>query len=161
MKKEFTLNKSFLVIFVSLMMLGCGKMNLFEKQVKIPAQNWYYDNVANFTFQIKDTAALYNIYVVIRHTDRYKYNNIWLQLGSQAPGDSMHFQKINLRLAHDQSGWEGTAMDDIIEVRKNISPGPVSFKSMGEYTFSVAQIMRENPLQYIMNVGIRIEKMAP
>lgn len=150
-----------MIILASLMMFGCGKINLFEKQIKIPDQDWYYENVPQFTFQINDTVALYNIYVVIRHTDLYKYNNIWLNLGSQAPGDSMHFQKLNVRLAHDKSGWEGTAMDDIIEVRKNISPGPVSFKKPGQYTFSVSQVMRENPLKYIMNVGIRIEKMEP
>ena len=80
-------------------------------------------------------------------------------MGSKAPGDSMHFQNINLILASDSKGWEGSGMDDIFEVRKNISPGLVSFKKTGDYTFSIAQIMRENPLKYIMNVGIRIEKV--
>lgn len=143
------------------MVLGCGKINLFEKQAKIPSQSWFYNNVPEFTFQITDTSALYNIYVVLRHTDQYQYKNIWLNIGSEAPGDSMKFQKINLRLAQDNSGWEGTGMDDIFEVRKNISPGPVLFRKPGMYTFSLAQIMRENPLKYIMNVGVRVEKVEP
>jgi len=140
---------------------GCGNINLYEKQVPIPSQQWYYDQVPEFTFTIDDTTSLYNMYVVIRHTDLYKYNNIWLNMGSQAPGDSTHFQKINLAIANDKSGWEGTGMGDIFEVRKSISPGPVSFQKAGDYTFSIAQIMRENPLMYIMNVGIRIEKIQP
>jgi gliding motility-associated lipoprotein GldH len=96
---------------------------------------------------------------VLRHTDAYIYNNIWLALGSQAPGDTMRFQNINLELGNDAMGWEGTGMDDIFEIRKNITNGPIPFKKTGDYTFTIAQIMRENPLKHILNVGIRVEKV--
>jgi len=72
----------------------------------------------------------------------------------------MRFQNINVALGTDSKGWQGTGMDDIFEVRKNISAAPFSFKTPGDYTFSVAQIMRENPLDYILNVGIRVEKVS-
>jgi len=144
---------------LSTLAISCIKIDLFEKQVPIPSQQWFYNNVPQFTFHIDDTSSMYNVFVVLRHTDLYNYQNIWLRMGSKAPGDSMHFQNINLILASDSKGWEGSGMDDIFEVRKNISPGPVSFKKTGDYTFSIAQIMRENPLKYILNVGIRIEKV--
>lgn len=98
------------------------------------------------------------MYIVLRHTDAYNYNNLWISLGSQAPGDSVRTQNLNLQLANDQKGWEGTGMDDIYEVRKNITPGPVEFKKPGNYIFTVAQIMRENPLHHILDVGVRVEK---
>ena len=148
-----------LLILLSLFIFSCGKIDLFEKQAQIPSQQWFYNNVPQFTFHIEDTTSHYNIYLVLRHTDLYNYNNIWLRLGSKAPGDSMKFQNINLKLASDAKGWEGVGMDDIFEVRKNITPGPVSFKTAGDYTFSIAQIMRDNPLKYIMNVGLRVEKV--
>ena len=152
--------KRFLFIsLLSFLIISCGKINLFEKQAQIPSQQWFYNNVPQFTFNIEDTSSLYNVYIVLRHTDLYNYNNIWLRIGSKAPRDSMHFQNINLILASDSKGWEGTGTDYIFEVRKAISPGPVSFKTLGDYTFSIAQIMRENPLRYILNVGIRIEKV--
>lgn len=113
-----------------------------------------------FSFHIDDTASLYNIYIVLRHIDLYQYNNIWLRVGLKTPKDSMNFQNINVVLGTDSKGWEGVGMDDIYEVRKNISAAPFSFKTAGNYTFSVAQIMRENPLNYILNVGIRIEKVS-
>ncbi len=65
---------------------------------------------------------------------------------------------FNLLLS-DAKGWDGAGMDDIFEVRKNISQGPVTFKKFGDYTLTTAQIMRENPLQHIMNIGIRVEKV--
>jgi len=153
------LKKLLIIFLLSTLAISCIKIDLFEKQVPIPSQQWFYNNVPQFTFHIDDTSSMYNVFVVLRHTDLYNYQNIWLRMGSKAPGDSMHFQNINLILASDSKDWEGSGMDDIFEVRKNISPGPVSFKKTGDYTFSIAQIMRENPLKYIMNVGIRIEKV--
>jgi gliding motility-associated lipoprotein GldH len=138
---------------------SCAKIDLFEKQHSLPSQQWFYADVPGFTFNIKDTTAAYSIYVVIRHNDQYQYNNLWIRLGSKAPGDSTRFQNINLKLASDAKGWDGSAMDDIYEVRKLISPGPVHFKTSGDYFFSLAQIMRENPLKHIFSVGLRIEKM--
>ena len=120
---------------------------------------WFNDNKPSFTFTITDTVSAYNVYIVLRHTDAYNYNNLWLSLGSQSPGDSIRFQNINIELGNDTKGWEGTGMDDIFEIRKNITPGPVPFKKAGNYTFTIAQIMRENPLQHILNVGIRVEKV--
>ena len=132
---------------------------MYEKTTPIPDQAWFYNNKPSFTFAITDTTGLYNIYIVIRHTDAYQYNNLWLTLGSGAPSDTMRFQKINLELGSDAKGWLGSGMDDIFEVRKNITQGPVPFKKAGNYTFTIAQIMRENPLKHILNIGIRVEKV--
>jgi len=157
--KKIILKKLFFILIFSVTFFSCIKIDLFEKQSTIPSQQWYYTDVPTFTFHISDTTSLYNVYIILRHTDLYNYNNIWLRVGSDSPGDSMHYQNINLVLANDSQGWDGTGTDDIFEVRKNITPGPLSFKKPGDYTFSIAQIMRENPLKYILNIGVRIEKI--
>ncbi len=142
-------------VFIS----SCGKIDLYEKQAEVPSQQWFYSNVPSFSFNVSDTASLYNIYIIVRHTDAYNYNNIWLKLGSKAPNDTFHFQNINLQLATDAGGWEGTGTDDIFEVRKSITRGPLPLKKAGTYIFSIAQIMRENPLRHILNIGIRVERV--
>jgi gliding motility-associated lipoprotein GldH len=157
--KKGYLKKIITILFVVPIFVSCVKIDLFEKEAYIQSQQWFYNDTPSFTFQITDTTSLYNLYIVLRHTDAYNYSNIWLRLGSKAPGDTVHFQNINLPLATDASGWQGTGTDDIFEVRKNITPGPVPFKKPGEYTFSISQIMRENPLKHILNVGLRIEKV--
>ena len=157
--QKIYLRKIVTILLPALLLLSCAKIDLYEKQAEIPSQQWFYKDVPSFTFNITDTTCLYNLYIVLRHTDAYNYNNIWLRLGSKAPGDSMHFQNINLQLATDAKGWEGVGIDDIFEVRKNITPGPVPFTKSGDYTFTIAQIMRENPIKNILNVGLRIEKV--
>jgi gliding motility-associated lipoprotein GldH len=153
------LKKLLLIILSSSFFISCAKVGVFEKTAPVPSQSWWYNNKPSFTFTITDTTAAYNIYIVLRHTDAYNYNNIWLTVGSRAPGDTMRFQNINLELGNDAKGWEGSGMDDIFEIRKSITPGPVPFKKAGDYTFTISQIMRENPLKHILNVGIRVEKV--
>lgn len=149
----------FFVLIFPLAFASCIKVDLYEKQSAIPRQQWYYDNVPQFTFHIDDTTSLYNVFVILRHTDLYEYNNIWLRMGLKTPSDSFNYQNVNVVLASDSKGWAGTGMDDIYEVRKSISAAPFSFKKAGDYTFSIKQIMRENPLLHVLNVGIRIEKV--
>ena len=152
--------RKFVFIFcLSIFFYSCSPIDIFQKTEAIPSQKWFYNYKPEFVAKITDTATRYNVFVVLRHTDAYKYNNLWIRLGSKAPGDTMRFQNINLTLSNDVNGWEGKGMDDIFEVRKNITPGPVPFNKAGDYTFSVSQIMREDPLLHILNVGIRIEKV--
>ncbi len=158
--KKIHLKKIILISLLSLFFTSCIKIGLYEKQVVIPSQKWFYTNVPQFTFHIDDTTSFYDVYVILRHTNLYDYNNVWLRIGLKTPSDSFNYQNINLVLATDAKGWEGTGMDDIYEVRKSISAAPFTFKSAGDYTFSIAQIMRENPLNNILNVGLRIEKVS-
>ncbi|MEO6355380.1 MAG: gliding motility lipoprotein GldH [Ferruginibacter sp.] len=146
-------------IVLSMWLAACKRMDVFEKNVVLPNNQWAFTLEPAFDFTIQDTTASYNIYIVLRHTDAYRYNNIWLKVGTQSPGDKMRFQQFELQLGSDAKGWEGTGMDDIWEVRKLITSSPVKFNRPGNYRFQVGQVMRENPLQNVMNAGIRIEKV--
>ena len=147
-----------LLIACCLFISSCTQIEIFEKNTTIPEYKWQQNFTATGDFIITDTISAYSIYLVLRHTDAYQYNNIWLNVGLKPPGDSMHIQKINLVLGDDANGWEGTGMNDIWDLRKLLNGGPRRFKQPGKYSFSISQIMRDNPLLHIMSVGLRIEK---
>ncbi len=147
-----------LLIAFCLALISCTQIDVFEKNTVIPKYEWQSNFTVSGKFLITDTVSTYNIYLVLRHTDAYQYNNIWLNIGLRPPGDSMHIQKIDLKLGDDAHGWEGTGMNDIWEVRKLLNGEPSRFKRSGNYNFSIDQIMRDNPLLHIMSAGLRIEK---
>lgn len=89
--------------------------------------------------------------------DAYRYNNIWLNIYRQFPGDSIRKQSLDLRLATDDKGWLGSGMDDIFEHRVKITR-EAQYLQPGLYRFRIEHIMREDPLQYVMNIGIRVER---
>lgn len=146
---------AFIFIATLTFFTGCKQADLFEKNTVIPGYKWQSGFTANGSFHVTDTASSYKVYIVLRHTDAYSYNNIWLNVGFREPGDSMRFEKLNLTLGNDAEGWEGTGMNDIWEVRKAV---PFTVKKAGDYRFSIAQVMRDDPLPAIMSVGMRIEK---
>ncbi len=137
---------------------SCTQIDIFEKNTVIPKYEWQQSFTAKGDFIISDTTSAYSIYLVLRHTDAYQYNNIWLNIGLQPPGDSMRVQKVNLVLGDDANGWEGTGTNDIWELRKLLNGAPRRFKQAGKYNFNISQIMRDNPLPNVMSVGLRIEK---
>ena len=130
-----------------------------EKNVSIPNQEWSSTFKPEIEFEISDTTCLYNIYLVLRHTDAYRYKNIWMNIYTLVPGDTLLKQRLDLLLAADDKGWLGSGMDDIFEHRVRITSEPQKLVKPGLYKFRIEQIMREEPLQYVMNVGIRVEKV--
>ena len=76
------------------------------------------------------------------------------------PGDSARKNVYELPLATNEKGWLATGMDDIYEHRIPLT-SPLDnliFKKQGNYKFIVEQIMREDPLENVLSVGLRVEK---
>lgn len=131
-------------------------VNTFEKNIPIPAHAWSSSFKPQITFNITDSTASYAMYVVVRHTDAYRFKNIWINVTTQPPTGETHSQSLDLKLATDEKGWLGRGMDDIFEHRILIMPA--QRLHAGAYQFTLENIMREDPLQHVMNVGIRLEK---
>jgi gliding motility-associated lipoprotein GldH len=151
----------FLVPYL-LFFTSCNTIDLFEKSASIPGQEWKSGNKPSFTFTISDTSASYKVMLILRHTDKYNYTNIWLKLSVKYPGqDSAVTFRVDKRLA-SSDGWLGTGMDDVYDHRINLNEeltaNNISFRRKGDYTFTLQQIMREDPLKHVLNAGIRIEK---
>jgi len=145
---------AFIAAFV-LFFSSCTNIDLYEKDVTVPGFKWKSNFKPEFTFNIKDTSTPYQLFLVLRHSEKYNYNNIWINLYSQPPGDTIHKAAFELQLATNEK-WLGSGMDDIYEHRIKLTD-PQYLKA-GIYHFRIEQIMRDDPLENIMNVGLRVEK---
>ena len=151
--------KSFLLVALCTWCLAsCTTVDLYEKTVAIPNHELKSSYKPEFEFTIKDTTILYQAYLVLRHTEKYNYNNIWLNYYFQSPGDTLRKGSSEFQLATNEKGWLGTGMDDIYEHRIKLTANPEKVKRTGTYKFILENIMREDPLKEVLNVGIRIEK---
>ncbi|MFP5039642.1 gliding motility lipoprotein GldH [Parasediminibacterium sp. JCM 36343] len=149
-----------LVVSCCLVLAACNTIDVYEKTTPFPAFKWTTDNKPVFNFTIKDTNALYNIFVVVKHEDAYHYNNLWLNVTTKAPGTAAVSQQLEIILANNGKGWLGSGIDDIFTHWVRITQAPVKLKK-GDYQFTLQQIMRENPLESVLSAGIRVEKATP
>ena len=97
------------------------------------------------------------MYVLLRHNEKYEFNNIWISLTYQLKGQTGVTGQYELPLANNE-GWIGTAMDDLYEHRVRITPSEGIPLKAGDYLFTIGQVMRKDPLENVLNVGLRIEK---
>ncbi len=138
---------------------SCTQLEAFEKNSSIPKYQWQSNFEATGSFTITDTTMPYKTFIVLRHTDAYRYNNIWLNVGIAEPGDTMVYRKADIPLGTDAAGWIGTGMNDIWEIRQLLMVK--KFNKTGTYKFAISQIMRDDPLPAVMSAGLRIEKFTP
>ncbi|MET0463573.1 MAG: gliding motility lipoprotein GldH [Chitinophagaceae bacterium] len=155
MKKRFPLY--LVAALLTGLLYSCATIDLYEKTVAIPDHAWKSSFKPGFDFTIKDTSASYTVFLVLRHNEKYSFSNIYLNLYVKGPGQdsTLKIQK-ELTLATNEKGWLGSGMDDIYEHRIAMA-APQSLKA-GNYTFTLEQIMREDPLENVLDAGIRLEK---
>ena len=153
--------KRYFFFFLFTSCLSCNIITgVFEKSVQLPAQEWPSGLKAEIPFDLTDTAALYNIYIVLRHTDAYHFNNMFVRMSVWEPGaTNPKTGDYDLSLATNEKGWNGTAMDDIYDSRILIQPD-TRFRRPGRYRVRLEQLMREDPLKFVLSVGLRVEKAA-
>ena len=145
------------ILLISL--FACSRIDLFERVVFTPKQEWEQSFQPEFTFDIEDTVSTYKVFFIIRHADAYAYNNIWIKLTSKLPGEkTIRNERFDIQLATEKR-WLGSGMDDLYDHRVLLYRNPVQFNKAGRYILRVAQDMRIDPLDYIFNVGIRLEKV--
>lgn len=139
---------------------GCERIDLYEKTTAIPGHEWQSNFRPRFSFQITDTASPYQLYLTLRHSNAYNYNNIWVNLTTRQPNGKTAEARYELPLANNQQGWLGSGMDDLYAHRIALTPSSQQFyfKQPGIYTFTVQHLMREDPLLNMWNVGLRVEK---
>ena len=143
-----------------LLLSSCQTIDLYEKTTSIPGHRWKSSFKPSFTFTIKDTSVPYKLFLTLRHFDKYNFRNIYLKITTRRPGsDSTQSAMYDLPLGNDEEGWQGSGMDDIWEHHILLtSPAGNVFRKKGDYTFTIEQLMREDPLENVLNVGLRIEK---
>lgn len=164
MKKRFR-NLFILAIVSGLSLIGnsCNipPSDYFQKEIAIRNASWPADLQPVFTIDIKDVSAKYQTYILLRNDDSYPFSNIWLLLSVKQPGRAAFSpgKLINLQLADIQGAWLGRGMGSLWEHKIPFNDKDnLRFPEKGIYQVRIAQVMRQNPLSGILNVGLAVEK---
>ncbi|MEZ5012992.1 MAG: gliding motility lipoprotein GldH [Chitinophagales bacterium] len=140
-----------------LLFISCDESRVYEKNLSIDKNGWSYDDDFSFTVNILDTASAYNMFVNVRHTDAYPYNNLWVKLITVFPDSTKEESKLNVFLSKPEGNWTGQCVDGMCFntalIQKNFT-----FPQAGTYTFILEQDMRMDPLPYVTDIGLKVEK---
>lgn len=142
------MKKVLCILAVSILMLGCRHNVIYDSAITLPLEGWHTDSVCSFVVNVDDTVSAYDMYVYVRHTDRYPFQNMWLQVNTDT---------IEFYLANQYGRWLGNNLGRYFEMPV-IYQTNYSFPHAGEYTFDVRQIMRDDLLRGVNDVIFKVQK---
>lgn len=148
--------KCFLAIVIALSVASCSDNAIIDEYTAIAKENWSYDKPIKTVVDIKDSSIPYNIYINFRHTEDYKYSNIWLRLSEISPVNKKTTVREEFQLALPDGKWIGKGSGNLYSYRLIYKEG-LKFDTVGKYTFIIEQNMRDNPLKAVTDVGLRVE----
>ncbi len=130
---------------------------MFSEYKTFSNGEWFATEKAVFDLEITDTQTLNNIYLMLRHSEAYPYNNLFVFVTTKYPDGKVITDTMEVVLANQKGEWLGNGMGDIFDFKVPIKKN-VRFPLGGKYQFSFEQGMRVNPLPMIMDFGFEIEK---
>ncbi len=147
----------FILLFVG---LGCEDKNtLYKAYEDIEDGQWFVEKKFDFRFEISDTTQTYNLYYLVRNTQQYPYYNLYLDRVMRGPDGKIIFSRLDeMYLSDEVTGKpRGSGLGDLFD-HKFVFQRNYRFPKPGKYTITIAQSMRQNPLPFVLGIGLSVEK---
>jgi len=150
-------------LLFSLFLVSCDSKSVFDDYETVP-EVWNKDKVISFKVSPPDSTNTYNLFVNLRNTSAYKYNNLFLIVEMNFPHGKKIVDTLEYKMTKPNGEFLGTGMSSVKENKLSYKEGVV-FNEKGEYTVSIQHAMRENGtvngianLEGVTDIGFRIEK---
>ena len=155
------IKNSTLFILVSILFISCDEKRVFD-EYKSVGNAWHKDSIVTFNLPELDSTKRYNLFVNLRATNAYKFNNLFLIVALEMPNGFTKVDTLEYQMADPDGTLLGDGFSDLKE-SKLFYKENVRFRS--KYKVSIKQAVRENgkvpgvkALDGITEVGFRIEK---
>lgn len=136
---------------------GCENEVLYDYNQPINCYGWKLGDTLVYEVKIKDIDKKYDISLNIRHRDVYEFMNIYLNIITLLPDNSVKQGVISVPLCDDGGQWYGRCTGDICFQRLYIMK-KIVFPVPGKYIFKINHEMRVNELCNLFDLGVRVEQ---
>jgi len=146
-----------LILASFVLFVQCDSPHFYQKQVSLK-DNWDKDSAVVYQFEIKDTAAKYDFYLLSRNNNQYSYSNLYLFTRFLTPNGEEFTDTLQYYLAFQDGEWvgKGNSLKELyLLYREN-----VSLKDTGTYKLSVWHGMREDNLTGIEDLSLIVDKKS-
>ncbi len=144
---------------------SCDSNTVFSETRAMDGQ-WGSEEVVEFKLPQMDSLKKYNLFLNIRNTNEYKYNNLFLIVSMNFPHGKTVTDTLEYRMAQPDGAWMGQGIGNVKE-NKLWYKENVQFFESGNYTIDIAHAMRNNgnvegvtKLEGITDVGFSVEETS-
>lgn len=151
------------LFLLTVLVASCDSKTVFSETKALDGY-WNQGEVVEFKLPQLDSLKKYNLFLNIRNTNKYKFNNIFLIVSMEFPHGKTITDTLEYRMANPDGSWMGHGIGDIKE-NKLWYKENVSFFEEGIYSFTIEHAMRNNgevegvkKLDGITDVGFSVEE---
>jgi gliding motility-associated lipoprotein GldH len=151
----FKIKYLYIALLSAIFLISCGNKYVFDETKSVNGDFWQYKDSLTYTVNIVDTAARYDIIATITHDEAYANENLYVKIGTKFPDGKAQQDLISLELADKTGQWYGkgsstVVLDIPLQQRAHLN-------QKGKYTFSFKQYTRNDSLQGIKSVGLKLQ----
>jgi len=132
--------------FFSLLLFASCNTNVNSSYNIFEEDSWHADSIITLSHSVVDSTTKHNLYLKIRHTTDFEYQNIFLFVDFQEKRDT-----IEVTLSEKNGKWLGSGFGDIKEVEYCFAK-EVIFNSKKTSNVTVEQAMRYGDQPVITNL---------
>jgi len=160
-----TMKKNRFKLFISLAIISvlyfssCNRREVYFDFKDIKKMEW--SRFDTLTFEI-DSAAMkpntaYNVFIEVVNNGNYPYRNIWFFVQDDFNDTIPQSDSKQYMIADEFGRWKGTGFGSLYQLSLTYKEN-VRVKDERSYTIKVVHGMRDEPLEGIEKLGIKIEK---
>jgi gliding motility-associated lipoprotein GldH len=155
------ITKKIITLTLLFCIFSCKKETLYQAYFDLNEQAWHSDSIIKFETKITDTINDYDVFLKIRHTTKYKYQNLFVFITMLEENNVFLRDTVEVYL-HDKTGKPlGTGFGENREFSYKIAS---NLSKLGSCTILLEQAMRYGNrtnierLEYLKSIGVSIKK---
>ena len=148
------------ILAIAISLISCqppGRIYVDHQDLS-PQLEWLRKDVREFDVPIKDINIAYNMSLSFRYVYGYQYQIVKVKVTETSPGGKKTVKEYDLKVREDNGDYIGEAGLDIWDSEHLVEPGK-KYDETGSYTYVIEQIMPDDPLNFVMEIGVILDKV--
>ncbi len=150
-------NRLLILLCLPLLMTACRRDVISSAHHDLPEQGWALTDTVRICLDVPDSTEAYDLALMLRHTDRYTYQNLWLFIQSCDSLSPVQSDTVMACLADDRGQWLGTRAGRYYSGYV-IMERDITFPTAGTYSYVIIHGMRDSVVYGIADVGLELRK---
>ncbi|MDX1461488.1 MAG: gliding motility lipoprotein GldH [Marinirhabdus sp.] len=154
------------VALLLVVLLSSCDSNVVWSDSEAISEGWNKDDVLIFQVPQLDTVQPYNVFINVRNSNDYPFNNLFLVASIQYPHGKIITDTLEYKMAYPDGQWMGAGVGSIKENKLWFKEN-IRFSESGNYNITITQAVRNigevdgvSQLPGITDVGISIEEVT-
>ena len=142
------------LVFLGFLFFSCEPPAVYDRYQPLEHTTWEKNKEYFFSFEIKDPSRTYDLTLEIRNNNLYPYRNLWVVCSEDRPVGPIRRDTLECILANEYGKWNGNGISlfqTSVPIRQNFR-----FTHKGLHTLGFRQIMRDEHLKGIQEIGLRV-----